>query len=312
MHACPSIAYCRAVSQLECQSCGARLEIEPDQRTGKCLYCGSPQVIDRPPSADRPNPTFALGFVVVPERALEVARRFVKGRLMAPQAFRKAEVREIRGIYLPCYLYTASAHSNYSASIGENYTVTETYTTTVNGKTVTRTRTKVKTEWRSLSGSHSVYVADHVVTASRGLPNDELEAIEPFDMRALKRFGPKIVSGWVAEEPSIHPGHCIEMARREAGEHIGRELAQFMPGDTHRDLRFNTSFHNENLELTLLPVWVLPVRYAEDKPVVRLLVNGQTGKTFGKPPISWLKVTILVLSILAIIAGIIFAISAAS
>lgn len=292
---------------MECQSCGARLEIAPDQRTGKCLYCGSPQVVDRPPSPDRPNPTFALGFVVVPEKALAIAQKWVRRPLFAPRAFLKAKVSEIRGIYLPAYLYTAAVRSSYSASIGENYQETQTYTTTDSkGRTVTRTRTVTKTEWRSLTGYHAVYVADFVVTASRGLPNEELEAIEPFDLRALKRYTPKIVSGWVAEEPSIGAHECFQMARQEAQAGVAKMLSTFMPGDTHRNLQFQSSFDQEDLELTLLPVWVLPVRYRDDKPPVRLLVNGQTGKIHGKAPKSWVKITLFVLTILALIALVIW------
>ncbi|MEM9070830.1 MAG: hypothetical protein AAGE52_20140 [Myxococcota bacterium] len=303
----PHAAPFRQSAQLECQSCGARLEIEPQQRTGKCLYCGSPQVLDRPASPDRPNPTFAVGFVITRERALEIAQGFVTRAYFAPEAFRKSTIEEIRGIYLPCYLYSAVAHSSYSVSIGENYTVTETYTTTDSkGNTVTRTRTRVETEWRSLSGNHTGYLSDVVVTASRGLPNDELEAIEPFDMRALKRYGPKIVSGWVAEEPSLAPNDCYAMARQEAMGSVQQRLGQFMPGDKHRGLQHNTQFHNEDLELTLLPIWVLPVRYAEDKPVVRLLVNGQTGRVAGRAPKSWVKITLVVLFFVALIAGAIF------
>jgi len=292
--------------QLECQSCGARVEIEADRRTGKCLYCGSPQVVDRPPTPGRPNPELAIGFTVPPEQALEVARRWVKGAYFAPRAFRKAPVEEIRGLYVPTYLYSAIAHSRYSAQIGENYTVTETYTTTDSkGNTVTRTRTKVKTEWRSLEGLHSVYVSDHVVTASRGIPNDELEAIEPFDFRDLRRFQPILLSGWGAEEPSYAPAESVDLARAEAAREVARALEGFMPGDTHRSLKQSTQFETEDLRLALMPVWVLPVRFDDEEPPVRLLVNGQTGKVAGKPPRSWVKVTFAVLFALALVAGLI-------
>ena len=267
-------------------------------RTAKCLYCASPTVVERPPTANRPVPVFALGFVVNPERALAIARKWVKKPLLAPQAFRKTTPSEIRGLYVPTYLYSAEVMSEFTASIGENYTVTETYTTTDSqGKTVTRTRTRVETEWRHLQGRHAVYVSDRVVTASRGIPNDELEAIEPFDMRALHRFSPKIISGWAAEEPSLLVQECTELARKEALAEVGQQLAQFMPGDSHRNLNYRSWMQNEDLALTLVPVWVLPVKYADDKPVVRLLVNGQTGKIYGNPPKSWVKITILVLLI---------------
>lgn len=279
------------MSQFECQSCGARVEIADDQRTGRCLYCGSPQVVDRPPTAGLPSPTFGLAFVVTPERALTQARAFIRRPLFAPTSFRRAKVDDVRGIYLPAYLYTAIAHSQYSAQIGENYTVTETYTTTVNGKTVTRTRTRVKTEWRSLSGRRSVFVGDHVVSASRGLPNVELEAVEPFDWRAIKRYGARLVSGWATEEASLSPHEVAETARREASQAVGTQLSRFMPGDSHRDLRWQVHLEHEDLELVLVPLWVLPVRYRDDRPPVRLLVNGQTGKVHAKTPVSWVKVT---------------------
>lgn len=288
---------------LECQSCGAALAVEAHHRTAKCVYCASPSIVARPPSPDRPEPTFVLGFVVPPERALEMARRWLRRPLLAPEAFRRAVPDDIRGLYLPAYLYSAAAFSEYSAQIGENYTVTETYTTTDSqGRTVTRTRTRTETEWRSLSGRHATYVHDRVVTASRGIPNAELEAIEPFDLRALHRYTPKVISGWLAEEPSIAFTDCLQMARAEAVAAVGRMLGPFMPGDKHRNLTHRTWLEQEHLALTLLPVWVLAVRYAPDKPLVRLLVNGQTGAVHGKAPRSALKITLLVLAVLAVIA----------
>jgi hypothetical protein len=272
------------------------------------MYCASPAVIERPPSPNRPNPTFALGFVVNEERSRETARRFIRGSsIFAPSAFRKAEPSEIRGVYIPAYLYTAQAHSSYAAEIGENYQVTVTYTTMENGKMVTKTRTETRTEWRSLQGQHATYLSDHVVTASRGLTNQELEAVEPFDLRALHRYDAKIVSGWATEEPSMMAVECAALARHEAIASIGRALGRFMPGDSHRALRYQTQLAAEHLELLLVPVWVLAVRYAEDKPLVRLVVNGQTGKIFGKAPISKLKVT---LAILAVVVPIVAAIVA--
>ncbi len=288
---------------LECQACGAALAVEAHERTAKCVYCASPSVVVRPPSPDRPEPAFVLGFVVPPERALETARRWIRRPLLAPEAFRRAIPDDVRGLYLPAYVYSAAAFSEYSAQIGENYTVTETYTTTDSkGRTVVRTRTRVETEWRQLSGRHATYVHDRVVTASRGIPNAELEAIEPFDLRALHRYTPRVISGWLAEEASIAHAECLEMARGEAIATVGRMLGPFMPGDKHRALTHRTWLEQEHLALTLLPIWVLAVRYAPDKPLVRLLVNGQTGAVHGKAPRSALKITLLVLAIVLAIA----------
>jgi hypothetical protein len=203
---------------------------------------------------------------------------------------------------LPAYLYGAVASTEYSASIGENYTETETYTTTdSNGKTVTRTRTVTKTEWRSLSGNHSCYVVDVIVSASRGVTNAALEAVEPFDLRALRRYADSFISGWLAEEPSRSKDDCFQLAHDETVSKIGERLTRFMPGDTHRNLQHRTQLSHEVIDLVLLPIWTYAVRYAEDRPPIQILVNGQTGRVGGKIPVSTTKVTVAVIGVLFLI-----------
>ncbi len=212
-------------------------------------------------------------------------------------------VEAIKGVYAPAYLYSAMATSQYSAQIGENYLETETYTTTdSNGNTVVRTRTVTKTEWRYLQGQHSCYVMDVLVTASRPIPNGELEAIEPFDLRMMRRYSPVVISGWIAEEPTLTLAECYQLARGEAMEKIGKQLTSFMPGDSHQSLNFNTVLDRETTELIYIPIWVLAIRHRPDKPPFRVLINGQTGKIYGKAPLSWLKITLVVLLVLALIA----------
>ena len=284
---------------LQCNSCGAGVVFERHIRATVCPYCASPQVLERPPTPDRPNPTFAMGFALPEAKAMKIARRWVRGRRwIAPLAFHRSDPQNIKGLYLPVYLYSAAAYSNYSCDIGENYTVVER-----DSKGNTRTRTK--TEWRRLSGQHACYLNNVVVTASKGIPNDELESVEPFHMHDLRRYGKKIVSGFIAEEPSMDPRHCMGLANEEAKRDVGKRLKAFMPGDRQRNLQFNTQLKNEDLELALLPIWVLAVRWSDKKDPVRLLVNGQTGKLHGKTPISAIKVAMWVLLGLAVVTPIV-------
>lgn len=285
-----------AILEIRCDACGAELSVEAHLRTARCPYCDSTSVVERPPTADRPDPAFALGFVLDREAAVERVRGWLSSRhLFASSGLRNAALEKTSGVYLPAYLYGAVADTSYSAHIGENYTVTETYTTTDSkGNTRVRTRTRIETEWRDLAGQHLEYVLDVLVTASRGVPNEELEVVEPFDLRALRRYEPAMLAGWVAEEPSLTRDECHRLAHDEAVEGVGARLDDFMPGDSHRDLRYTTTLTDEVTDLVLLPVWVLAARYRPDKPPVRLLVNGQTGEVGGAVPISRLKVGLAV------------------
>lgn len=291
-----------ATLSLRCDGCGAQIQVDAGLRTAKCPYCASPAVIERPADPSRPDPAFVLGFVVTKERALEQARAWIRKPWFAPGAFRRAEPSDVRGMYLPAYLYTAMASAEYRAEIGENYIVVETYTTTDSkGNTVTRTRTRTKTEWRQLSGRWASYVDDIIVSASTGLPNDELERVEPFDLRALHRFTPAVLSGWIAEDPSMAAAQCLSLARGETNDAIARRLTAHMPGDSHRGLDYSWRAEHEDLELMMLPVWVLAVKYAADKPPVRLVVNGQSGKVGGRAPLSWAKIVAVIVVALAVI-----------
>lgn len=299
--------------EIGCKNCGATIVVVPELRTAECPYCASPAVVERPPAPDRPEPTFVLGFVIEQERAQESVKQWLKTRgLFAHGGLKQAAIGKTRGLYLPSYLYGGVAEASYSARIGENYTETETYTTTdAKGNTVTRTRTVTKTEWRSLSGTWENYIVDVVVTASKGVRNEELDAIEPFDLRALRRYTPAVLSGWIAEEPSMGRGECIRLAHGETEARIGRELAAFMPGDSHSDLRYEVHLHDERADLVMLPVWVFAARYAEDKPPVRILVNGQTGLVAGEVPKSVPKIVAAVILGVVIVGLIVLLIAGA-
>lgn len=288
---------------LRCEGCGAALQMAASERATRCPYCTAPVVLDRESAGSRQDPTFVLGFVVNEAAALAAARRWIASTWFTPRAFRRADVMATRGVYVPTYLYSAEVHATYSAEIGESYTVVETYT---DAKGKTQTRTRVKTEWRSLRGQWSAFVDDRVVTASQGLHNDELEAIEPFDLRALRRYTPKVISGWIAEDPTLDPSRSRELARAEAMAAATRRVHDHMPGDSHRALEVEARLHHENLELMLVPVWVLAVRYAPERPAVRMVLNGQTGQIHGRPPRSWpMIVGAVVLVVLAILAAVV-------
>jgi hypothetical protein len=302
-----------APARLECSNCGAALAIEPSLRTALCPYCASPSVVERPPAQGRPDPAFTLAFWTNKDQAAGSVRSWLKSRgMFAHSGLKHAHIDAIRGIYVPAFLYTVVAHARYTASIGENYQETETYTyTDSQGNTQTGVRTVTHTEWRSLSGQYSSYVMDVVVTASRGVNNVELEMVEPFDMRGLRRYQPALLSGWIAEDPTMHVEECMQLARGEAVAKVGKEISSFLPGDSQKDLNYQTWLERESADLVHVPIWVLAVRHDPQKPPLRLLVNGQNGKVVGHAPVSWVKIVLFIVAILGTIALVILLLSLA-
>lgn len=288
-----------------CGQCGASLAFS-GVRTESCPYCASPNFVERPPAANRPDPTFLVTFTGDRGVAKIQLDRWLGNRsLFADAQLRHARVEDLRGVYLPAYLYSAVARTEYSVQIGEQYTETETYTTTdAQGNTKTETRTVTRTEYRPLSGKHVGYVTDVVVSASAGLHNAELAQVEPYDLRQLRRFSSPLISGWITEEFSRAPDDCIRLSRGEAVDEVGTRLRRFMPGDSYSDLTWRTTVEWESLDPILVPVWVLALRYRDDKPLLRVVINGQTGKVHGKAPLDWWKIGIAIVLGLGMVAAI--------
>jgi len=292
-----------------CGHCGAGLQFA-GVRTETCPYCASPNFVERPPAANQPRPELVVAFTGDASVARRKLDLWLGSRTwFADARIKRARVEDLRGVYLPAYLYSAVAHTEYTASIGEHYTELETYETTdAEGTKKTETRSVTRTEYRSLSGQHVGYVTDVIASASAGLAHRELQAIEPYDFLALRRYSPAVVAGWIAEEFARAPDDCRRVSRGEAVDEVGQRLRRFVPGDSHSDLAWRTTVSWESLDPILVPVWVLAVRYRDDKAPLRVVINGQTGAIAGKVPLAWWKVSLAIIVAAAVIGAVILAI----
>jgi len=290
------------VPTFACEQCGAHLAFD-GVRTARCPYCASPSVVERQPSAEQPDPRFVVVFAGDAMGARRSLQHWLRSRhWFADPALRAARIEDLRGIYVPAYLYSAVAHADYTASIAEHYHEQE---KRKRKDGTSETRTVTRTEYRPLAGRHVSYVTDVVVSASRGLSHGELAGIEPFDFRQMRRYNPVPVSGWIAEEVARPLDECRVASQREALEEVGARLRRFMPGDGFSDLDWRAEIVWESLDPVLVPVWMFAVRYRGDRPPLRVAINGQTGEIAGKVPVSWPRI-IAALVVLAAIGLAIF------
>ncbi len=144
----------------------------------------------------------------------------------------------------------------------------------------TRTRTVQETEWWPLSGVFRKYYSGYMVSASKGLPQNEAVAIQPYRLSSMMRFRPHFLAGWMLEEYSFSRDEAMGLAKSEFMRREKESIAQFLPGDTHSNLSVFTNFEEGDTDLVLLPVHVMAYHYRGQ--VYRFLVNGQTGKVYGE------------------------------
>jgi Zn finger protein HypA/HybF involved in hydrogenase expression len=284
-----------------CQQCGAEVGTDPNQRSYVCPFCDSTFVIEfSPGETGRQPPEFVIGFALTPERAQDAFRKWLRqNSWFRPGDLAAASVADkMKGIYLPFWSFTMLAQSQWQAQIGEHWYRTETYTETDSkGNIVTRTRQVQETEWWPLTGRHHSYYSGYLVSGSRGLAQDQALRIQPFNLPALKRYDSYFLAGWLAEEYSVGRDEALTICQEEFQRWEQRNVAGFLPGDTHSGLALQTNFSKISSDLCLLPIYILSYRY-QDK-VYRFLLNGQTGKMAGDKPLSAARITA------AIVVGII-------
>lgn len=279
-----------------CNNCGSEVAVDRDQRSYVCPFCDSTYVVEfSPAETGRQAPEFVIGFGIAPEKAQELFRQWVgQKHLFRPGDLPSAAVLadKLRGVYLPFWSFSMFASSTWAASIGEYWYRTETYTTMQNGKMVTRTRRVQETEWWPLSGRHRRFYSGYLVSGSRGLPQVEAERVKPFNLPALKRYEPYYLAGWLSEEYSIGREQALEACQAEFRRHEQRNVAGFLPGDTHRSLQVATTFSHVGSDLCLLPVYIFNYRY--QSKLFRVLINGQTGKVAGDKPLSPVRIGVAI------------------
>ena len=75
-------------------------------------------------------------------------------------------------------------------------------------------------------------------------------------------------------------------------------------GDEQRIHSKTTYYQNITFKYILLPVWISAYRFKER--TFQFLVNARTGEVQGERPWSWIKITLLVIFILALIGVIVY------
>jgi len=278
-----------------CQTCGAKVGIGAKELSYVCPFCDSTYVVEIAEEVDgRQLPEFVIPFTIRPEKAMDKFRAWIKENAWyRPGDLHMAQIEEkLRGIYLPFWSFSMLAESQWSASIGEYYYETETYTTMENGKMVTKTRRVQHTEWWPLSGNHHRYYSGYMISASRGLSQQDADRIKPFNVLAAKRYQPYFLAGIAAELYEMESNAALKLCQEEFYARENRNIKMFLPGDTSRNLQVHTQFSKDNSDLYLLPIYILSYRH-KDK-VYRFIYNGQTGKFDGDKPVSWTRISIAI------------------
>lgn len=290
--------------RIECSSCGAAVNLAPEERATRCTYCASPAVVSKPPDPDLLQPESLVPFLVPQPRATSGFEGWLKGLWFRPgDLFKMARVEGVHGVYLPYWTFDADVDSRWHAERGEHYYETEYYTDQdEDGSSVERSREVQHTRWYPAHGRRSDRFDDVLVCASRGVREDLAAKLCTFDTAQLVPYSPGYLLGWRAEAYALDLPGSWAQAQKIIEEQQRQRCSGDVGGDTNRNLEVENTFRRETFKHVLLPLFVLAYRY-NGRPY-QVLVNGQTAEVVGKAPLSVWKVMALVLPLNALVLAI--------
>jgi hypothetical protein len=285
--------------QVRCRECGAVVEFADRVTATRCSFCDSPSVLEEDAREDHLKPESLIPFAVGREAAVAAFKGWLGKLWFRPADLSlRANVSELRGVYVPYWTFSTAVTSYWSADAGYHYTVTETVD---DGKGGQVTRDVTRTRWEPASGVRHDRWDDYLVCASAGLPEKHARAAAGFDVHGLVAYAPAYLAGFAAESYAVELRDAWTRGQGEIGAAQEGRCRADVPGDTCRDLRATHQYEATTFKHVLLPMWIAAFRYGDQ--VHRFLVNGQTGKVSGAAPLSWTKILLVVAATVALIVA---------
>lgn len=280
------------VQILRCQGCAAAMRYDEEVGRPKCGFCG--EALDLEELHDPVEQTDRhLPFSVDASSAQQALRRW-QGSLgwFRPSDLRSAsQVASLRPLYWVAWVFDAEALVSWTADSDAG---------------------SRRSSWAPHAGQVGMVFDDMMVSASRGLSDDETWHLAPsYDLATRVAGEPEAAEIGLPEllierfdlQRSQARQRVLQGIDRLAKARVERE---HIPGSTFRKVHCTALLRRLDTRRAALPAWVMAYRYKGE--LYRVVVSGQDAACItGEAPYSWLKILGTVLLGLVVLAVILAA-----
>ena len=254
-----------------CKSCGGEIIGDENMAASSCPFCGNP-VIMMEQFAGKLKPDYVIPFKLNKEAAKAGLRKHLQGKKLLPKVFSEENhIDEVKGIYVPFWLFDADAHVNLRyrgtrvrvwSDSNYNYTDTSYYAVQREGD----------------------LPFSHVPVDGSSKMNDELmEALEPFDFSQAVPFQTAYLAGYLADKYDVDIEGSMERASTRIKTSAEQAVASTISGyNTLVPEGKSVQLYNGRAHYALYPVWLLNTTWQGQR--YTFAMNGQTGKFVGNLP----------------------------
>ncbi len=299
--------------EFECKNCGAKISSPEKRRDVNCPFCGTQYVGEAKESEGLIKPAGIVPFEIDRKKALSDFTDWISKGWFRPNDLKELhKLEKIQGIYLPFFTFDAKAKSYWSALAGYYYNVSESVPVMRNGRKIYETRQVRKIRWEPVTGEREDFFNDVLVPAIFSERLTLLYNIFPYNIvSGLKPYDSSYLAGFGVYNSEMSLKEVYMVARAQIEQEEIRRCSSDVGGDTQKDLRVKTTLTGQTFKHILAPVW--SGTFKCKNKIYPFLINGQTGKVFGKKPYSFWKIffavaatlffVLIILLILAVFGG---------
>ncbi|MGM9657584.1 MAG: hypothetical protein ACI3W9_01145 [Eubacteriales bacterium] len=279
-----------------CKSCGGEIVGDANTAATSCPFCGNPVVMMGQLSGSL-KPDYVIPFKLDKKAAKAALQKHYSGKRLLPKVFKdQNHIDEVKGIYVPFWLFDADAEANirYRATrvrawSDSDYNYTE-------------------TSFFSVARGGSIGFEKVPVDGSAKMADDLMESIEPFDFSEAVDFQTAYLAGYFADKYDVDAEQSIGRANERIKQSTADAFAATVHGyTTVTPESASVRLQNGQAKYALYPVWLLNTTWNGQK--YTFAMNGQTGKLVGDLPLDKNAYKKWLFGLTGIIGAAVFAVS---
>lgn len=259
------------LSAYVCHSCGGEIVCDENTAATACPFCGNPVVMMGRFSGDL-KPDCVIPFQKDKKEAVAALKAHYAGKRLLPKVFKdENHINEVKGVYVPFWLFDASANANmrYKATkirrwSDSKYDYTE-------------------TSYFLVSRGGSLGFENVPVDGSKKMPDDLMQSIEPFDFSKAVDFQTAYLAGYLADKYDVDADQSAEHANERIRKSTEKAFDETVKGyATVIKETGSIQLSGSKVKYALFPVWLLHTKWNGQDYLFAM--NGQTGKMVGDLP----------------------------
>ena len=254
-----------------CNACGGEIIADQNTAATTCPYCGS-NVVMKGQFKDKLKPDYVIPFQLDKQEAQKAYRNHLKGKKFVPPIFlRSSYIDEIKGLYVPFWLYDATVDADITYHTERHKVWTE-------GDTEYR-----QVREYSIHRDGTVRFEKVPADASKKTDHAMMESLEPYDASALKPFKPAYLAGYYADRYDVTAEEGFARAEKRIIKSTEDAFYETVKGfDVVNTEKSDVHVRKKKGYYALYPVWMLSSRWKGE--IFTFAMNAQTGNLIGDLP----------------------------